>query len=195
MPPEKTLEGFLADIDRFVELSPLDIERVSKQGTAISKTASQLRNLTKLDIKRRKVLNQLAAEVDCAATRLLQSVLNSKRSGTLRGDWARFAQRDVLRLKDEILALREFLVANAELLRPAFQSIDFRNIDLEHLIKELHEEQAISERTWAMFMCHIAECQPKRKMLRDSNVAQQLARICGWLSDFREAKRVNANVR
>jgi hypothetical protein len=191
MPTEQTLETFLTDIDRLIELS--DVNRVSELGASIGKTAIKLKDSAQPISKSSKELKRLAAAVDGAAARLAHSVLNLKRAGILQEDWARFAQRDVLKLKDEVLAFREFLVANSEFLKSAFRPPKLGDINLERLVEELHEEQAISERTWAMFMCHFAKCRPKRKHLKDSKVAEQLARIRDWLSDFREIKQVNAN--
>jgi len=193
MRTELTFESLVSEIDTFVEFRPQDIHRAGERGVILSKIIAALKDATKFDQKKSKEMNKLASAVDRAATRLAQSTLNFKQGGILRADWARFARRDMHRLKDELMAFREFMLANAAAFKSAMLACgSVNNINLENLVKELHEERAISERTFVLLMAYLT--QPKKSDFKHSTTVAQLSRISAYLAELQEIRRADENV-
>ncbi len=186
---ELTFEAVLTAVDRFLELPP---QEVSSAGGLWQKLDNMLDGTlcaAKFDTARHGRLAELVASLRAAAAQFLQSLLNARRGGPLRNDWARFAERDLIKLKDEVLALREFMVGEADFLKFACLRArlrDLSRVDPEKLFKELHEGRAISERTWVLLM---AQPNAWRKALKDHEVSEELTRISGWFLDLQEARR------
>jgi len=191
MSHEPTLECLLKEIDGLVTLSPSNFSMASKRGAAICRAIEELKSAVEPNARQSDGLNQLSAAVDRAAGQLTQSLLNLRKDGRLRGDWARFAQRDLIRLKDEALALREFLVANANSFKPSSRASARPSVDLEKLLEVLHEDNAISERTFVMLTAHLA--QNGRSKPKDPAIIEQISRIHVHLSELHEIRRVSGN--
>jgi hypothetical protein len=189
MGDELTFEAVLTVVDRFLELPP---QEVSSAGELLPKLDNMLDwalGATKFDAPRHGCLAELVTSLKAAATKFLQSLLNARRGGSLRDDWTRFAERDFIKLKDGVLALREFLVDETDFLKFACLRArlrDLSRVDPEKLFKELHEGRAISERTWVLLM---AQPNTWRKALKDRKISEELARISGWFLDLQEARR------
>jgi len=192
MPHESTLEGLLNEIDGLVKLSSSNFSEASKRGAAICKAIEEFKDAVEPNTSQRDGLNQLFAAVDRAAGQLTQCMLNLRKDRRLRGDWARFAQRDLIRLKDEVLALREFLVSNANSFKPSSRMSARPSVDLEKLLEVLHEDNAISERTFVMLTAHLA--QNGRSKPKDPAIIEQISRISAYLSELHEIRRVSGGV-
>jgi len=198
MHDELTFEDLLSAIDRFLELSPSNLNSAHARAVAVSNAADTFLNTHELDAQRHERLGELAASLNATVARLSQSMVNLKQKGALRADWTRFAQRDLIKLKDEVLALREFSVENAEQLKSARQRVRWKlcDIDLRKLLEELHDEGAIGERTWVLFMSYLSrDGNSWRKALKDRAIAERLVRVSGWLSDLQEIRRLGRDVR
>jgi len=188
MPHEPTLEGLLNEIDGLVRLSSYNFSVASKRGEAICRAIEEFKGAVEPDARQSDNLNRLFAAVDRAAGQLTQSVLNLRKDRRLGGDWARFARRDLIRLKDEALALREFLVANANSFKPSSRASSRPSADLEKLLEVLHEDDAISERTFVMLTTFLA--QNGRSKPKDPAIIEQISRISAYLSELHEIRRV-----
>ncbi len=186
MRAEPTFENLLAEIDSFVELKPSDAIKASERGVMLSRAIIALKDVVKLNPKNEGEMGKLASTVDRAATQLTQSALNFKRGGVLRADWVRFAQRDMRRLKDGLLAFREFMLTNAAAFKSWMQAHAPPNIALEKLVRELHEERAISERTFVLLMAHLAK--NGRVKLKPSPTVAQLSRISAYLTELQKIR-------
>lgn len=189
MGDELTFEAVLAAVDRLLEVSPREVSSAGELWPKLDNKLDGLLGAAKFDTARHGRLTELVASLKAAAAQFLQSLLNVGRGGPLRGDWARFAERDFIKLKDEVLALREFLVGEADFLKFACLRARLRDlgrIDPERLFEELREERAISERTWVLLL---AQPNAWRRALKDREVSGELARISGWLLDLQEARR------
>ncbi|MCK4405166.1 MAG: hypothetical protein KAV43_01490 [Hadesarchaea archaeon] len=189
MGDEPTFEAVLTAIDRLLELSPREVSSGGELWTKLDNMLDGLLGAAKFDAARHGRLAELVASLKAAAARFHQSLLNARRGGPLRDDWARFVERDFIKLKDEVLALKEFLVGETDFLKFACLRARLRDlgrINPEKLFEELHEEQAISERTWVLLM---AQPNTWQKALKDREVSGELARISGWLLDLQEARR------
>lgn len=191
MSHERTLEGLLKEIDGLVKLSPADFSVASKRGEVICKTIKEFKDAIEPGAIQRDSLDKLFSTVARAAGQLTQSVLNLRKDRRLRADWTRFAQRDLIRLKDGALALQEFLVANASSLKLNSRTNAGSNIDLEELLKVLHEDNAISERTFFMLTTYLA--QNGRSKLKDPTIIEQISRISTYLSELHEMRRVSSD--
>jgi len=191
MSHEPTLEGLLKEIDGLVKLSSSNFSAAGKRGEAVCKAIKEFENVIEPNAPQRDSLNQLFAAVDCAAGKLTQSVLNLRKDRRLRGDWARFARRDLIRLKDGVLALREFLVANANSFKSSSRASARPSVDLEKLLEVLHEDNAISERTFVMLTAHLA--QNGRSKPKDPAIIEQISRVSTYLSELHEIRRVSGD--
>jgi hypothetical protein len=186
---ELVFEEVWRAVDRLLKLPPQKMNSTSRLWLKLNNMLDGLLRATKFDAARHERLAELVTSLKAAAVKFLQSLLNARHGGPLRGDWTRFAERDFIKLKDEALALREFLVVEGDFLKFACLRIrlkDLGRIDPEKLFEELREERAISERTWVLLLT-----QPNawRKALKDREVSEELARISGWLLDLQEARR------
>ena len=188
---EPTFEDLLKDIDRLIKIPPTNFSTASERGEVICKSIKEFKDAIELDARQSGSLDRLLASVDRASKQLSQSVLNLREDRRLRCDWARFAQRDLIRLKDEILALQEFLVANANSFKLGSKVGTKPNIDLEKLLKLLHDENAISECTFVMLTAHLA--QNGWTKLKDHKIIEQVSRISTHLSELREIRRVSSD--
>ena len=189
MGDELTLEAVLTAVDRLLELSPREVSSAGELWSKLDNILDGLLCAAKFDAARHGRLAALVASLKAVAAQFLQSLLNVRRGGPLRDDWTRFAERDFIKFKDEVLALREFLVGEADFLKFACLRARLRDlgrIDPEKLFEELHEERAISERTWVLLM---AQPNAWQKALKNREVSGELARISSWLLDLQEARR------
>ena len=191
MPHEPKLQGLLKEIDWLVKLSPNSFSAAGNGGGAVCKAIREFKDAIEPNTHQSDSLNQLYAAVDRAAGQLTQSVLNLKKDGRLRGDWARFARRDLIRLKDEALALREFLVANANSFKPSSRANAMPSVDLGEMLEVLHNDGAISERTFVMLTAHLS--QNGRSKPKDPAIIEQISRISTYLSELHEIRRVSGD--
>lgn len=191
MSHERTLEGLLKEIDGLIKLSPADFSVASKRGEVICKAIKEFKDPIEPSAIQRDSLNKLFSTVTRAAGQLTQSMLNLRKDRRLRTDWTRFAQRDLIRLKDGALALQEFLVANASSLKLSSRTNVGSNIDLGELLKVLNEDNAISERTFVMLTTYLA--QNGRAKLKDPIIIEQISRISTHLSELHEMRRVSSD--
>jgi len=189
MRDELTFEAVLTVVDRFLELPPQEVSSAGGLWPKLDNMLDWALHATKFDTPRHGRLAKLVASLKAAAAKFLQSLLNARRGGSLRDDWTRFAERDFIKLKDEILGLREFLVDEKDFLKFACLRARLRDLsrgDPEKLFNELHEGRAISERTWVLLM---AQPNAWRKALKDRKISEELARISGWFLDLQETRR------
>jgi len=186
-----TFDAVLAAVDGILEV-PQDPSHANSLWRKLDTMLEQMLFAAKIDAARHQRLSKVLSPIRAAASKLTQSLANAKRGGHVRGDWMRFAERDLIRLKDEISALREFMIKEADFLR--FACLQARleglgRINLEKLFEELHEAGAISERTWTLLITRQNSWQ---KAFKDRELSKRLARISGWLFDLQEAKRGSA---
>jgi hypothetical protein len=91
-------------------------------------------------------------------------------------------------MKDELLALKEFLVVEAEFIRFSLdrtQLLLAGRCDPEKLFRELHEAGAVSERTWVLLMSYPGSW---KKAVEKPGVAEQLQQISRRLFDLQEVR-------
>jgi hypothetical protein len=189
-PPAATL---LRKLGTLIEASPAKISAANEWGSRVCQAIDEFKDAVEMDAQRLQDMNRLAAGVDRAAKRLIQSAHNLKKDKRLRADWARLAELDLQRLKDEALALHEFLLANANSfkLKPQARVVPF--MDLQKLLEELRENDAIGERAFFLLTTYLAK--NKHPKLKDQAVIDQLSQISIYLSELREVRQVSGDAR
>lgn len=188
MKQKLTLETTLAAIDSILGLLPEEVRKAEPLWRELDQKLDLVLDATKIDEVRHRNLIEVSTPPRNAASRLSQSMINARRSGPMRGDWKRFAERDLAVLKDELMALRESMLEEADFLRFAClraQLSELGGTNPERLFNELHEAGAISERTWVLLMS-----QPNswREALKDKEISKHLAQISAWLLDLQEVR-------
>lgn len=188
---EDNLRELFKSIGRFLDLPNSSIPKANELGEKIGEGAKELQNTVRLDLRAQKKLKQLTSKLENISARLSRSILNSNQ-GTFQRDWARFARAESVKLKDEVLALREFLTLNAEAIERSLKEI--QGISLGELPEILREEQAIHEITDAKLTKRLSEFSQRKLRKREREVSKQLTRISGWLSSLREVRQVKRSV-
>jgi hypothetical protein len=188
---KQKLQSLIKEIDLIVKLSPSSISASCKGSAKVCKAIREFREAIEPNVNQSDRLNQLHAAVDQAACQVTQSLVNLRKDRRLRGDWTRFAKRDIIRLKDELFALREFLLVNVNSFKPNSVSIGMHSLDLERLLEVLQKERAISERTFVMLTVHLA--QNGRSKPKDQKIIEQISRISVNLSELHEIREASDN--
>jgi hypothetical protein len=188
---KQKLQSLIKEIDLIVELSPSSFSASCKGSAKVCKAIREFREAIEPNVNQSDGLNKIYAAVDQSVSQLKQSLVNLRKDRRLRGDWARFAKRDIIRLKDELLALREFLVVNSNSFKPSSLSSERLGIDLERLLEVLQKERAISERTFVMLTVHLA--QNGRSRPKDQKIIEQISRISAHLSELHEIREASNN--
>jgi len=182
-------EHLLKKLDEFVNLPASSLPEASKLGEEISKSAREFSDTVNLPPRPRKRLDLLVAKISSLSSRLTRSVANSRR-GTFRRDWARFAQSEIVRLKDEALALREFLLSyrrtTEKKARPPMPMPS-----LPEIIEALHSEGAIHEVTYAKIIKCLSKMGSRALRKQERRMEERLLRMWSWLSDLRKIRRLN----
>ncbi|MEM3421482.1 MAG: hypothetical protein QW835_01665 [Candidatus Hadarchaeum sp.] len=183
------VESILTALDEIVELNPGDLGKGSRLLRSLDWYLEQLLEAARIDEERRKGLFRMVTLVRSSSAKLFQSLGNAKQSGQLRGDWLRFAQHDFLKLKEDLIALREHLVENVDFFRLAClrdQIGELASTRPEKLFEELHEAGVISERTWVLLMsCPVSW----REMLGDGEISKQISKLSAWLLELQEIRK------
>lgn len=186
---EQKLQVIIKEIDLLVKLSPSNFSASCKASARVCKGIKEFRDSVEPNADQSYRLNQLHAAVDQSASQLMQSMVNLRKDRRLHGDWARFAKLDIIRLKDELLALREFLIVNLNSFKPISRSIGMNSVDLEILLEVLQKERAISERTFVMLTVHLA--QNAQSKPEDPKIIEQISRISAHLSELHEIREAS----
>jgi hypothetical protein len=186
---ELRLEAVMDDVDRILELDQDSPEKAAKRLRRLDQKLEWLLEASRVDESRWRKLNKAVASVRSAAAEMFQSLGSARRDVQLRQDWLRFARRDFMALKEELLALREQLVGDADFFRLAClrdQIGKLAGTRPERLFQELHEAGFLSERTWVLLMSYPGSGE---EWLRDGEVSKQISRISSWLLELQEARK------
>jgi len=90
------------------------------------------------------------------------------------------------------MAFREFMLANAGPFKSGLRAHKLPgDINMERLIRELHDAQAIGERTFVMLTNYLA--QGGRQKIKCPETIAQLSRISAYLSELHEIRGINAS--
>lgn len=189
MAKELTFWSILAALDRLVELDPNNLGTAARLLRRLDSDLERLLEAARIDEERRKNLFRIVASVRSSSTKLLRSLGNAKQNRQLRDDWLRFARNDFLELKEDLMALREHLVENADFFRLAClrdQIGELAGTEPEKIFVELHEAGVISERTWVLLMSYPGSW---REMLRVGEISREITQLSAWLHELQEARK------
>ncbi len=185
-----TFDALVAAVDGILEL-PLSPEKASPLWRKLDPMLEALLQAVKNDEARYRRLKKIIAALRRAASELARSLGNARKGGPTRADWMRFAVRDLVKLKDELLALREFMVEEADFLRMAClrARLDaFDGVDLRKFFEELHRAGAISESTWILLT---AQPNGLNSIPKDGETRRKLIRLSELLVELQEIKGVS----
>ena len=185
------LQKLFKIIDRFLDLSNSDISRVRELGEKICQGARELQDAVKLDLRAHERFKQLISKLENTSARLSRSIINSKR-GMFQQDWVRFARAESIKLKDEVLALREFLTFNMETIERLLK--ETQEVPITRLLEILREEHAIHEITYAKLVEHLNKFSRRTLRKQEREASKHLTRISCWLSNLREIRQVRMSV-
>lgn len=192
MVDELTFESLLSGIDAFLKLPQSDIVKASERSIALSRIIGTLQSVVRLDLKRAAEMSERISALDANTVKLAQSAINYKRGGVLSADWVRFAQRDLRRFKDELMAFREFMFTNSDTFKSSMKVRTLSSdINMARLIRELHDAQAIGERTFVLLTNYLA--QNNSKKIKCSETIAQLSRISAYLSELHEIRTAGSD--
>lgn len=185
------LGELFSDVDVFLGLEPSSIERADELGRRIKKNAEELEEAIQDEEVRKKFKDNLAG-LDKQSSKLARSVLNS-RKGSLRLDWRRFARRDFDRLKDEVLALREFLILHRETIRKFLNRLEY-GADLAELVEAIYGEGALHQTTYVGLTNSLVEASEEDIQEVMDKSSERISRISRWASILHEVRRTEENV-
>jgi hypothetical protein len=188
---KQKFQDLIKEIDSLIKLSPSSLSASHKASSKVCKGIREFRDAIDPSVTQSDRLDQLHAAVDQATSQLMRSMANARKDRRLREDWARFAKRDIIRLKDELLALREFLVVNSDSFKPISRSIGIDGVNLDTLLEDLQKEGAISERTFVMLTVHLAR--NGRSRSEDHKIIEQILHISTHLSELHKIREVSGD--
>lgn len=180
-PDEQVLEL----MEDFLKLPAERFKDAEKVWCELSEFIPELETATKEEPPLSKKLGELTNALKHSASKLTRSVSASK--GSLADDWKSFAERDLESMKDEVMALQEFILEERDRLKKGLRRATlWKNgcIDPERLFKELHEMGAISERTWVLIMTHPASL----REVKDREASERLRRIAKLHLELQEVR-------
>lgn len=180
-------ENLIKTIDRLLELPLAGVDSAKSYVERVNSAGREL--LEVLEPRLREELAELVAKFEVGAAKLLQSLANLSFADT-RLDWKRLSERDLLGLKDDALAMREFLTTHAEVIKHAWERAARVEISFEELIGRLHSERAVSEQTWALLVRYAQAKGARSRELKDLSIVERLVKISCLLSGLREARKV-----
>lgn len=175
-------------VDEILELHPGAVQRAGELWKNLEGQLEILETAVRTDKPRHGRLLAITVRLRGSASKFTRSLACCKGGGPLRDDWVRFAERDLAEMKDELLALKEFLVEEAEFLKFALAKVQLLfsgKCDPERLFRELHEAGAVSERTWVLLMSYQGSW---KKAVENSQVADELQQISRRLFDLQEVR-------
>jgi len=179
---------FTGLVDEILELPQSDVQKAGELWKKLDGQLEALETAVRTDKPCNNRLLAVTTRLRSSASKFMRSLACCKGGGPLRNDWVRFAERDLAELKDELLALKEFLVEEAEFIEFALaraRLLFSGKCDPERLFRELHEAGAVSERTWTLLMSYPGSW---KKAVERSQVADELQQISRLLFDLQEVR-------
>ncbi|KXA94075.1 hypothetical protein AKJ65_05475 [candidate division MSBL1 archaeon SCGC-AAA259E19] len=183
----KPLDEILMAIGEFLDLKTENVEKGDELGKEISKIADEIQELI-VEEEFKKKFHKITSRLKNYSTRLSRDVLNSEK-GPLNRDWEQFARQDLSRLKDEVLALKEFLIEHEAILRKR-QNERRYGLDFNELARRIKKEDSIDEITRSQF----ARASNELETEKIGEFKDTLLRISKWLFALKELKTEVENV-
>ncbi|KXA90905.1 hypothetical protein AKJ57_03235 [candidate division MSBL1 archaeon SCGC-AAA259A05] len=183
----KPLDETVKAIEKFLALKIDDTKKGNKLGKKIIKIAADIRALI-IEKELKKKFQKIISRLKNYSSRLSRDVLNSE-NGPLNRDWEQFARQDLSRLKDEVLALQEFLIEHEAILQKR-QNERRYGLDFKELARRIRKEDSIDEITRSQFLRTV----DKLEVERIGEFKNTLLRISKWLFALKELKTEVENV-
>lgn len=178
-------------IEDFLELKPGAIEEGNMLGKRIIETSGKIEELIsdeELGNRYREIISRLKKQ----SSKLSSDLLNSE-SNHLSEDWKKFARKDNLKLRDEILALQEILSRHENELRRKFSERRY-GIDLQDLVHRIENENSVDSLLSSQLSKSFSEMNEKKVQIKVAEFNERLNRISKWLLALKEVRMELENV-
>lgn len=172
-------------IEEFLQLQPGDIKKGNRLGKEICEGSEELEELV-LEEKSRERYMKILSGLKTYSSKLSKDVTNSKK-GLLRGDWKQFAEQDLSRFKDEVLAFQEFLASHKTTLRKRLIEGKY-GLDFRDLARRLMRESSVDEVTRSQFSKLVERMDDGEIRAKVEEFKDRLNRISNWLLALDEMK-------
>lgn len=172
-------------ITRFLELGPGEVKKGNKFGKELVESCEEIENLI-LDKEMKSNLRSILSKLNSYSSRLSRDVSNLE-EGSLPRDWKRFAKQDFSRLKDEVLALEEFLLAHEMEIRKRLYEVKY-GMNVKELFLRLTREEAIDEIVRSRLSKLVEDMEEEELREKFEENEERLRRISKWLFMLKEVK-------
>ena len=185
---QKNLIDILIEkIDDFLDLKTEEIEKGNKIGDEIINKAKKLEKSIKREEKRSK-FREILIDSSSRHSKLSKNVIK-KKNGPLKSDWEQLAEQSMSKLKDEVLALKDFIHKNESVLRKRMIKNRY-GIDLKELNQQLKEEENVDESLNAKLSNRIQTIDERELQSVMKNHKDRLKRIIRLLVYLKEVRRI-----
>lgn len=178
-------------IENFLELKLGAIEEGNMLGKRIIETSGKIEELIsdeELGNRYREIISRLKKQ----SSKLSSDLLNSE-SNHLSEDWKKFARKNNLKLRDEILALQEILSRHENELRRKFSERRY-GIDLQDLVHRIGNENSVDSLLSSQLSKSVSEMNEKKVQIKVAEFNERLNRISKWLLALKEVRMELENV-
>lgn len=180
------VERALDSIDEFLKLNPDDTDQGKDIAEKIIDDSEEIGSL--LEEKNRIRYEKIVSRIENIHSKLSSDLINSKKL-TLSSDWEKIARKDLLRLKDSILSLQEFLKNRETTLRKRWNEKKI-GIDLENLAGRIKNEDSVDEVTKSKFTNLVDELEEEEIRKMSIKLSERIDRISKWLLTLKEVRKI-----
>ncbi|KXB01327.1 hypothetical protein AKJ43_03470 [candidate division MSBL1 archaeon SCGC-AAA261D19] len=186
MMENRLLKKLFSKVDLILKLELGEIQRAHELVEEILCGSKEILNIPQ-NKGVEEELEDILSRLEKWSGELSRSVLNSERC-SLSQDWVRFARNDFAKLKDEILALREFLVRHQRGLQKSLNEARY-GADLEDLVELLWEEEIPHRAILGQLTKRLSEMNETERQRATEIFSKRISRMSLWLSILQEARQ------
>lgn len=135
---------------------------------------------------KRKRYSKLLSELETRFSKLSRDVQNREKS-SLSSDWQQLGEQNMSKLKDDVLALREFLKKNEAALKKRWNEMAY-GADIEDLVRNLKNEESVDSLTVSKLSNAIKNRGEDEIESITKENTDRLNRITRWLLLLREVR-------
>lgn len=172
-------------IKKFLETGPEDFEKGGRLGEEIVEISDELRDLIYED-KPIERYNEINTELTINSAKLSRDLINLRES-KLESEWRQFAVQNLSKLKDNVLALKEFLSTHGEDLRKRFYEEKY-GVSLPDLAHHLREEDSVGKITRTKFLKLIKDMGDREAQEKMKKFKKRVNRISKWVFALEELR-------
>lgn len=179
------IDRILETLEEVLELDPQNIERGNELGKEIDEILPEIEKLILKDERKKKYI-KIVARLKNRSSKLSRDLINSNKV-SLSSDWKQFARQEFSKLRDEALALQEFLTNHESILRKRLNEERY-GIDLRDLARRIEKENRLDKVTRSKFSSLIKKMDSEEIQRKSDELKDRLNRISKWLLALTEIK-------